>query len=66
LLLDGQLPLYTLTAAEMAFAYSIDGIHEPKAPDDRGDGIAPASQGFALPLLRREFSTVVSLRNYNP
>ncbi|MEZ2416697.1 PilW family protein [Luteibacter sp. RCC_6_2] len=66
-LMDGQQPLYTLQAPDIAYAYSPEGITTPKAPDDRGDdGIAPSDQGFANQMLRRQFNTVVMLRNYNP
>jgi type IV pilus assembly protein PilW len=64
-LMDGQTPLYTLTPAEMNYIYSPDGDNVPAAPDDHD--IKPVDdQGFPKQLLRREFTTVVALRNYNP
>jgi len=66
-LMDGQAPLYTLQAPDMAYAYTPDGITAPQSPDDRGTkGIKPSDQGFANPMLRRQFGTVIMMRNYNP
>ena len=65
ILMDGQTPLYTLTPAEMNYIYSPDGDTTPEAPSTHG--IKPnADQGFPKQLLRREFTTVVALRNFNP
>ncbi len=64
MLLDGQTPLYTLTPNELAYAYTIDGAFAPRAPSTHA--IKPSDQGFPDQLLRREFVTLVSLRNYNP
>lgn len=67
LLMDGQTPLYTLQAPDVAYAYTPEGNATPLAPDNRGsNGISPADQGFALPMIRRQFNTVVMMRNYNP
>lgn len=67
LLMDGQTPLYTLQGPDIAYAYSPEGNTTPVAPDARGSkGISPADQGFALPMIRRQFNTVVMMRNYNP
>lgn len=67
LLMDGQTPLYTLKGPDLAYAYTPEGNSTPVAPDQRGtNGISPADQGFALPMLRRQFNTVVMMRNYNP
>jgi len=66
ILMDGQVPLYTLTPNELSYTYVADKITEPKAPDDAGRVVKPVEQGFANPVLRREFSALVSLRNYNP
>ena len=67
LLMDGQTPLYTLQGPDLAYAYTVEGNSAPVAPDARGSsGISPADQGFALPMLRRQFNTVVMMRNYNP
>ena len=65
--MDGQTPPYTLQGPDLAYAHSPDGNTTPVAPDQRGTGgISPATQGFALPMIRRQFSTVVMMRNYNP
>jgi len=66
ILMDGQAPLYTLTPAEMNYIYSIDGDTTPQLPTDASRGIQPSAQGFPNQLLRREFTTVVALRNFNP
>ncbi|WP_426287156.1 PilW family protein [Luteibacter sp. E-22] len=67
ILMDGQQPLYTLQAPEMAYAYTPEGVTTPQAPTARGaTGIAPSDQGFADQMLRRQFGTVVMMRNYNP
>jgi type IV pilus assembly protein PilW len=66
LLMDGQQPLYSLTPDELAYTYAADGIVEPASPTASGRKITPLQQGFPLPMLRREFSTVVALRNVNP
>ncbi|TCV97029.1 type IV pilus assembly protein PilW [Luteibacter rhizovicinus] len=67
LLMDGQVPLFSLTAPEIAFTYQPDAITTPAAPNARGtNGIAPSDQGFDDHMIRREFSTLVMMRNYNP
>ena len=68
ILMDGQTPMYTLTPDEMKYIYSPDGSAggvTPAAPDVHP--VKPnADQGFPKELLRREFTTLVSLRNFNP
>jgi type IV pilus assembly protein PilW len=66
ILMDGQTPLYTLTPNEMAYIYTPDSASAtPIAPT--AHTIQPnADQGFPNPLLRREFTTLVALRNFNP
>lgn len=67
ILMDGQTPLYTLTPDEMKYIYSQDdsGDTAPTAPADHT--IQPnATQGFPDELLRREFTALVTLRNFNP
>jgi len=66
ILMDGQTPLYTLTPNEMAYIYTPDsGGATPTLPTTHT--IQPnADQGFPNPLLRREFTTLVALRNFNP
>lgn len=66
ILMDGQTPLYTLTPAEMNYIYSIDGDTAPQPPAEASRSIQPSVQGFPTQLLRREFTTVVALRNFNP
>ena len=63
LLMDGQTPLYTLAANEMAYTYTIDG---PSQLAPTAHAIKPSDQGFPNQLLRREFTVLVALRNYNP
>jgi type IV pilus assembly protein PilW len=64
-LMDGQFALYTLTANEMQYVYSADGNTAPAAPDSVRIA-KPVDQGFVNQMLRREFSALVSVRNYNP
>jgi type IV pilus assembly protein PilW len=65
LLMDGQVPLYTLSADNLKYAYSPDtttpGLLAPSA-----HAIKPSDQGFPDQLLRREFSALVAVRNFNP
>jgi type IV pilus assembly protein PilW len=63
-LMDGQTPLYTLTPNEMFYIYSPDG-DSPQAPS--AHAVQPdTDQGFPKELIRREFTTLVALRNFNP
>jgi type IV pilus assembly protein PilW len=66
ILMDGQTPLYTLTDNEMKYIYTPDSTSAtPIAPT--AHTIQPnADQGFPNQLLRREFTTLVALRNFNP
>ncbi|GGA14181.1 PilW family protein [Dyella caseinilytica] len=66
LLMDGQQPLYSLTEDELAYTYAADGLVTPASPTAKGRKVTPLQQGFPLPMLRREFTTVVALRNVNP
>lgn len=66
LLMDGQQSLASLGAAERNYTYAGDGITTPAAPGAAGRKVTPAEQGFADAMLRREFSALVSMRNYNP
>jgi type IV pilus assembly protein PilW len=66
LLMDGQQPLYTLAPDELAYTYASDGIFKPAPPAASTRKVTPQQQGFPLPMLRREFTTVVALRNFNP
>ncbi|OOG40632.1 PilW family protein [Rhodanobacter sp. C05] len=64
MVIDGQVPLYTLAASELAYSYGIDGQPRPVAPS--AHAIKPSDQGFVDPMIRREFTAVVSVRNFNP
>ena len=65
ILMDGQTPMYTLTDNEMKYIYTPDGDNTPVAPT--AHGVRPnADQGFPRELIRREFTTLVALRNFNP
>jgi len=66
ILMDGQTPLYTLTTNEMKYIYSPDGDTSPQPPSEAGRIVQPSAQGFPNELLRREFTTLVTLRNFNP
>lgn len=67
LLMDGQVPLYTLTTDEMQYTYQSDtAIPTLAAPSASGRNVTPLQQGFVDPLLRREFTALISLRNFNP
>jgi type IV pilus assembly protein PilW len=66
ILMDGQVPLYTLAPSDLTYTYAADNNTTPKAPDDSSRAITPTDQGFVNPMLRRQFSALVSLRNYNP
>lgn len=63
-LMDGQVPLYTLAAGDLDYRYSADtnsGLVAPSA-----HAIKPSDQGFPDQMLRREFTALVAVRNYNP
>jgi len=64
LLMDGQVPLYTLAASDLQYRYSADANPGLLAPS--GHAIKPSDQGFPDQLLRREFTALVAVRNYNP
>jgi type IV pilus assembly protein PilW len=64
MVLDGQVPLFTLPASELTYSYGIDGQTSPQAPS--AHTIKPSDQGFEDEMIRREFTAVVSVRNFNP
>ena len=64
ILMDGQVPLYTLSADNMKYAYSEDTATGLVAPG--AHGYSPTDQGFPDQLLRREFTSLVAVRNFNP
>lgn len=70
LLMDGQQPLYSLSPDELAYTYAADdppnGMLKPGSPTAAGRNVTPLQQGFPLPMLRREFTAAVAVRNFNP
>lgn len=67
ILMDGQVPLYSLTTPELQYQYYGDtGVVGLSAPDDSKRTVMPSQQGIDNHMLRREFTAVASLRNYNP
>ncbi|WP_158543464.1 PilW family protein [Dyella solisilvae] len=64
ILMSGQQRLPSLNSTVIAYSYASDGGGQVAAPADHT--ITPAQQGFADQMLRREFSAMVALRNYNP
>lgn len=68
ILMDGQTPLGSLSTADQAYVYSPDGAAggtKPTVPTSHG--IRPLEdQGFPSGLLRREFTVLVGVRNFNP
>jgi type IV pilus assembly protein PilW len=64
ILMDGQIPLFTLTQDEMQYTYASDATPGLAAPS--AHAVTPAQQGFAEPMIRREFTALVSVRNFNP
>lgn len=67
LLMDGQKPLFTLNAGDLQYQYFGDtAIIGLAAPDDSKRTVKPGDQGFDNHMIRREFSSLVSVRNYNP
>jgi type IV pilus assembly protein PilW len=66
LLMDGQTPLYTLSTDEMKYIYTADPNAKSYPISPSSYAVTAAAQGFPDQLLRREFTTLVSLRNYNP
>ncbi|TAL97563.1 MAG: prepilin-type N-terminal cleavage/methylation domain-containing protein [Rhodanobacter sp.] len=64
ILMDGQVPLYTLSGNDLLYAYSADANPGLLAPG--AHAYKPSDQGFPDPLLRREFTALVAVRNFNP
>lgn len=64
ILMDGQVPLYTLSGNDLLYAYSADANAGLLAPG--AHAIKPSDQGFPDQLLRREFTALVAVRNFNP
>ncbi|MGC1547766.1 MAG: PilW family protein [Rhodanobacter sp.] len=69
LLVDGQIPLFTLLQNDMKYTYATDGVLTPTEPGTTGStgfSVSPTQQGFVNQMIRREFTAVVSVRNFNP
>ncbi|URX61069.1 PilW family protein [Luteibacter anthropi] len=72
LLMAGTNTLPMLSSPELSFVYtpdSSDGTNAPVTPSVTDTGklaIQPSAQGFSDQRLRRQFSALVMLRNYNP
>lgn len=65
ILMDGQLPLYTLAPSDMQYSYASDATTTARvAPGSHG--LAPSDQGFVDQMIRREFTAVIAVRNFNP
>lgn len=64
MLVDGQAVMPTLTAQDLAYTYATDGATTPEQPS--AHAIKPTDQGFDDKMVRREFTALVSLRNFNP
>jgi type IV pilus assembly protein PilW len=65
LLMDGQVPLYTLSANDLQYTYGADSLTTALAAPS-AHGITPSTQGFVDQMIRREFTALVSVRNFNP
>lgn len=66
LVMDGQRPLHSLDANQLAYTYAGDDITDTAKPPDDHDIQPNADQGFPKNLMRREFTSLISVRNYNP
>jgi type IV pilus assembly protein PilW len=67
ILMDGQVPLYTLTPTDLQYRYYADAsLSAPADPENTARVVRPSQQGFDSHMLRREFTALVSVRNYNP
>lgn len=72
LLLSSQVTMPNLTTPETAFLYTPDttsGTPAPVYPTEASTAklaVQPVTQGFANQRLRRQFTSLVMLRNYNP
>jgi type IV pilus assembly protein PilW len=62
LLMDGQAVMPTLSAYELPYTYG--AITTPTLPD--AQTVKPTDQGFENKMIRREFTALVSVRNFNP
>lgn len=64
ILMSGQLPLYTLSGNDMFYSYNADT--NPGLLPPSGHATKPSDQGFPDQMLRRQFTALVAVRNYNP
>jgi len=64
ILMDGQVPLYTLAPSDLLYAYTPD--QNPGLLPPGGHFYKPVDQGFPDPLLRRQFTALFAIRNFNP
>ncbi|OOG64899.1 hypothetical protein B0E46_05770 [Rhodanobacter sp. B04] len=64
-LMDGQVPLYTLDSNDLNYVYTIDSTTSAP-PSSATHTVKPSDQGFVDQLLRRQFTALVAVRNYNP
>jgi type IV pilus assembly protein PilW len=62
-LMSGQVPLYTLGSNDLNYVYNIDA---PTLQAPSAHATKPTDQGFVNQLLRREFTALIAVRNYNP
>jgi type IV pilus assembly protein PilW len=68
MLISSQVTMPNLTEPETAFLYTPDATDAfaPVLPTDDSLAIKPSDQGFDDKRLRRQFTSLVMLRNYNP
>lgn len=65
LVASGMRPLNSLSDSEIAYTSTLDNITSPEPPTDHL--IKPdVDQGFEKKLLRREFTALLAIRNFNP
>jgi type IV pilus assembly protein PilW len=65
LVASGMRPLASLSDSEMAYTSTLDDITTPVPPANHQ--IKPdVDQGFEKKLLRREFTALLAIRNFNP
>lgn len=65
LLLDGEVPLATLSLDERRYAYIADQRTGERA-DPGAHALTPSAQGFSEAMLRREFDALVAVRSFDP
>ncbi|MFC5741607.1 PilW family protein [Dyella tabacisoli] len=65
-LMSGQHAIHALAAKDINYLYSMDGDTSPQSATASTRKVQPGDQGFEETRLRREFHTLISVRNYNP